>query len=105
MPTTEKRAGRRMPVRTADLTFSYGDVEWHATLRVDAPSGVVDDFFTEDSAALKRALTALVLAWDAVDQDGAPVPLPKDGGLTLVPYPYINALVAAYLDALAPPKG
>lgn len=94
-----------MPVRTQAVTFEWEGVPWSAEMRTSAPSGVVDGLFSRgDIEAFKAALVGLVQAWDFVDENGEPIPLPKDGGLAQCPYPLLNALVSAYLDSLAVPK-
>lgn len=96
--------GRRMPVRTQEITFDWEGETWHATMRTNAPSGQVDALLGRDPDAYRVALAAVVLEWDFVDDEGEPIPLPKDGGVGKVSYPQLRALVAAYLDALAAPK-
>lgn len=98
-------AARRMPVRTRTVSFEWEGVAWSAEMRTNAPSKVIDGLLERgDVEAFKASLSALVLAWDFVDEGGAPIPLPRDGGLAPCPYPLLNALVSAYLDALAVPK-
>ena len=90
-------SGVRTAVRTARLELG-GDYEgWFATLRVNPPLSIWDDFSSGDAARYDSALAALVIDWNFVDDQGEPLPLPKDGlDWAAAPFDLKLALTNAY---------
>lgn len=69
----------RSAVRTAQLDLG-GDYEgWLVTMRVNPSLAVWEDFSSGDTERYDRALSVLVLDWNFVDDEGQPLPLPRDG--------------------------
>lgn len=103
--TTGQAAKRRLPIETVEVAFDYLGVAFSATCWRDPPSGLLDVFFEgRASDDFKAALGRIVRAWDVVDEEGEPVPIPAQGGIPRVPYRLLWSLVTAYIDALAAPK-
>ena len=71
--------GVRTAIRLATIELS-GDYEgWHATMRVNPPVRVWEDFASGEDERFSNALMSLVSEWNFVDDEGQPLPLPKDG--------------------------
>lgn len=48
-------------------------------MRLNPPLRVIEDLRSGDMGRFRSALATVVLDWDFVDDDGAPLPLPRDG--------------------------
>jgi hypothetical protein len=91
----------RTAVRTAVIELG-GDYEgWQATMRVNPTLAVWEDFSSGDEGRLAEALKVLVVEWNVPDDDGNPLPLPKDGlDWKTAPFDLKLRLVNGYNDAM-----
>lgn len=100
-----------MPIRTAVITFDdIGYPGWQAELRLNVRARTYDDFLSQDREAFWTAFSSIVRDWNFHDEDGDPLPLPRDGlGPRDLPIDILNTLVLRYVEAMADsaavPKG
>jgi hypothetical protein len=75
---------------------------WVAELRLNVRARVYDDFLTADPAQFWSAFAQIVVSWNFLDEDGNPLPLPKDGlGPRDLPIDILNTLALRYVEAMA----
>lgn len=109
MPPTEKTPGA-MPVKTVEIDLSPAGYEgWSVTMRTNPRARVYDDFCNPEQERWWSAMHTLVLGWNLADEDGQPIPLPKDGcDVGDIPLDLMNHLVREYVAAFSatasPPK-
>src|SRR5215831_8511575 len=92
-----------MPIvkATIDLT-DIGYSGWSAEMRLNVRARVYDDFLSQEQDKFWTAFGLIVQAWNFVDEDGEPLPLPKDGlGPRDLPIDILNTLVLRYVEAMA----
>jgi hypothetical protein len=71
-------------------------------MRLNVRARIYDDFLSQDQDKFWVALGQIVLAWNFVDEDTQPLPLPKDGlGARDLPIDILNTLVLRYVEAMA----
>lgn len=113
------REVRRLRVERATVTLEApGEAYhgWQATVRLNPPWSIRQRFFelqlqppqtTADLLPwmnkLLDLLSAILLDWDFVDEEGAPLP-PTRAGLEALPEQAISALLTAWLRAMELPK-
>lgn len=85
---------RRRPIRTATITLNGDYQGTEATVRLNPPLRVYDEFSTD----VRKALGQVVLAWNLVDDDGKAVGL--DETLSGATDEELAAIGSAYMDAL-----
>lgn len=91
-------AGKKMPVRTADIAFT-GDYEgFTATVRTNPTYGAKLDLTSGDPARFERAIAEIVREWNVTDENGEPVPA---GNVAAVPDDLLEQLVNQWSEALA----
>lgn len=92
-----------MPIRSATITFDeIGYPGWWAELRLNVRARTYDDFLSQDKDLFWQAFSSIVVAWNFLDEDGEPLPLPKDGlGPRDLPIDILNTLVLRYVEAMA----
>lgn len=67
------------PIKTVTIELDEIDyVGWHTTLRTNIRSSVYDDMVSGDETRWWGAFGQAVTGWNFVDEDGQPLPLPKD---------------------------
>ena len=92
---------RRMPVKTATLDVALEGYEgWSFTIRSNPKQKTIDALFSKETEQLRDALNTLVVAWNYVDEEGQPLPLPRDGGLAECTDELIDATWSALIDWL-----
>jgi len=72
-------AAVRTAVRTVEIKLDDDYEGWSATMRVNPPMRVMDELRSGDIPRYRAALAEVIFAWNFVDDDGRPLPLPKDG--------------------------
>jgi hypothetical protein len=95
--------GLSMPIKTAIITLDeIGYVGWHAELRLNVRARTYDNFLSQDRDQFWTAFTEIVRDWNFLSEDGAPLPLPRDGlGPRDLPIDILNTLVLRYVEAMA----
>lgn len=101
------RAERRMPIRTATIALDGDYAGWTVRMRTNPPLSAFEQFTSGSFRQIREALTTLLLDWNFVDEDGAPLPL--DGGVEHLPVDLLEQLIDKYVAAMntrtAVPKG
>jgi hypothetical protein len=92
-----------MPIKTAIVTFDdIGYAGWQAELRLNVRARTYDAFLSQDREEFWAALSAIVVDWNFHDEEGDPLPLPRDGlGPRDLPIDVLNTLVLRYVEAMA----
>lgn len=92
-----------MPIKTAVIALDeIGYAGWQAELRLNVRAKTYDDFLSQDRETFWQAFSAIVVDWNFHDEDGDPLPLPRDGlGPRDLPIDILNTLVLRYVEAMA----
>lgn len=99
----------RTAVRTARIAFE-GDYEgWFVTMRLNPSVAVWEDFSSGEEERLESALKAIIIDWNIPDDEGKPLPVPRDGlDWRLAPFDLKVRLTQAYSRTIqarmSPPK-
>jgi len=69
-----------LPINTVDISLDeIGYPGWVVTMRTNPRASVYDDLLAvDDMERWWRAFGQLVLEWNFADEDGEPIPLPRD---------------------------
>jgi hypothetical protein len=79
-PLVRRPAGTPMPVKTAHLEFDEdGYPDWYAIVRTNVRGSVMDDYRSGENERWWSAVGQIVREWNFCDEDGNPIPLPRDG--------------------------
>jgi hypothetical protein len=91
-----------MPIHFTQISLDeIGYEGWVANLRLNIRARVYDDFLSQDRDVFWAAFSAIVLDWNFTDEEGEPLPLPKDGlGSRDLPIDILNTLVLRYVEAM-----
>jgi hypothetical protein len=94
-------AAVRTAVRTVEIALD-GDYEgWSASMRINPPMRIMDELRSGDIPRYRAALAEVISAWNFVDDEGRPLPLPKDGiEWDALPFDLESRLVLAYGRAI-----
>lgn len=111
-PVASRKAatGRPMPIKTARLEFDEdGYPEWYAVTRTNVRGSVMDDYRSGDQERWWNAISQIVQEWNFCDENGEPIPLPKNGTTSVeLPEDLLGALLRRFREAFnvqaAPPK-
>lgn len=92
-----------MPIRSAIIALDdIGYPGWQAELRLNVRARTYDDFLSQDRDLFWKAFSQIVVDWNFHDEEGDPLPLPKDGlGPRDLPIDILNTLVLRYVEAMA----
>jgi hypothetical protein len=92
-----------MPIKTAVITLDdIGYAGWQAELRLNVRARTYDDFLSQDRERFWAAFADIVRDWNFHDEDGDPLPLPRDGlGPRDLPIDVLNTLVLRYVEAMS----
>jgi len=95
-------AKRKMPIKTAEIKLE-GDWEgWNFTARTNPTLGTFADAASGDFDRMAAALSAMVTGWDFVDEEGNPLPQPKEEGATsLLPLDLTSTVISSIMDRIA----
>ena len=100
----------RTAIRTVEIALD-GDYDgWTATLRANPPMRILEELRSGETDRYRAGLAEVILEWNFVDDDGVPLPLPRDGlDWNALPYDLEPILVQRYGAVLAArtavPKG
>jgi hypothetical protein len=64
---------RRQPIRTTDGELEGDYAGWTARFRTNPRSSLLDEFGSGDFERVRAALAEVVLDWNYVDEEGAPI--------------------------------
>jgi hypothetical protein len=83
MTLTESRrngtSGAAMPIQTVTIELDeIGYPDWYVTMRTNPRASVYDDFTQQDVERWWAAFGQIVIAWNLADEDGKPLPHPKE---------------------------
>jgi hypothetical protein len=100
MPT---KAAAGMPIHTVKIHLGeIGYDGWFIDMRLNVRARTYDDFLNQDREIFWTAFSQIVLGWNLLDEDGKPLPLPKDGlGPRDLPIDILNTVVLRYVEAMA----
>jgi len=92
-----------MPIKTATIDLEEIDYPgWHAEMRLNVRARTYDAFLSQDTEQFWDAFSQIVVGWNLLDEDGQPLPLPRDGlGPRDLPIDILNTLVLRYVEAMA----
>jgi hypothetical protein len=92
-----------MPIKTVVITLDeIAYPGWQAEMRLNIRAHAYDEFLSQDPDKFWSAFTDIVIGWNFVNEDGTPMPLPKDGlGPRDLPIDVLNTLVLRYVEAMA----
>lgn len=98
---------RRMPVRTTRVQLEGDYADFSLVMRSNPPLRIFTDIQeNQDFATLRRILGELIVEWDFVDEQGAPIP---SGELDAISIDLFGMIVTRYLATIAEaaqvPKG
>ncbi|HEV8282351.1 MAG TPA: hypothetical protein VGQ02_10850 [Candidatus Limnocylindrales bacterium] len=99
----KKRAAKRPPTRTVEVGIAEGDFEgWRATLKVDFPAKLLEEFESGSAQRVINALQRLVVDHNFPDAEGEVAATLMD----VDPYTGLVAIADAYLSAIRalPPR-
>jgi hypothetical protein len=91
-----------MPIKNAVIPLDeIGYAGWQAELRLNIRARTYDDFLSQDRDKFWAAFAEIVRDWNFHDEDGDPLPLPRDGlGPRDLPIDVLNTLVLRYIEAM-----
>jgi len=94
---------KSMPIKTTTIALDeIGYDGWSADLRLNVRARTYDAFISQDRDEFWAAFSEIVVRWNLVDEDGQPLPLPRDGlGPRDLPIDILNTLVLRYVEAMA----
>ena len=92
-----------MPIKTATIDLEEIDYTgWHVEMRLNVRARTYDAFLSQDAEQFWQAFSEIVVGWNLLDEDGQPLPLPRDGlGPRDLPIDILNTLVLRYVEAMA----
>jgi len=92
-----------MPIKTTTIALDeIGYDGWSAELRLNVRARTYDAFLSQERDEFWAAFCDIVVSWNLEDEDGQPLPLPKDGlGSRDLPIDILNTLVLRYVEAMA----
>jgi hypothetical protein len=92
-----------LPIRSATVHLDeIGYPGWCVDMRLNVRAKTYDDFLSADAERFWAAFSAIVVGWNLGDEDGTPMPLPRDGlGPRDLPIDILNTLVMRYVEAMA----
>jgi len=92
-----------MPIHFVSIRLDeIGYDGWYAEMRLNIRARTYDDFLNPDRDVFWAALSQIVLKWNFLNEDGTPMPLPKDGlGPRDLPIDVLNTLVLRYVEAMS----
>src|SRR5262252_7724041 len=92
-----------MPIKTTTIALDeIGYDGWSAELRLNVRARTYDAFLSQERDEFWAAFSEIVVRWNLVDEDGKPLPLPRDGlGPRDLPIDILNTLVLRYVEAMA----
>ena len=86
---------RKAVVKSRKVELS-GDWEgWWFITRTNPPMQVIADLLSGNLDRMMEACKGIVLEWNFVDENGDPLPSPKEGGIYKVPTDLFQAVSAA----------
>jgi hypothetical protein len=92
---------RPAPVRTIEVVLDGDHAGWCAQMRTSGLKyGVLMDIAGEDEAVRLAALGSIFIEWNWVNEDGDPLPQPRDGGMREADSDAIKAALIAWQDQL-----
>jgi hypothetical protein len=103
MPAKKPESLTTMPLHFTVISLDpIGYPGWVVTMRLNVRARTYDDFLSQDRELFWAAFGQIVLEWNLVDEEGQPLPLPKDGlGARDLPIDILNTLVLRYVEAMA----
>jgi hypothetical protein len=99
MSSSVARILRRMPVKTDTVALDGDYAGWSATVRINPPLWILEEFGTGDVSKIKTALAGLVSAWNFVDEEGEPLAVGPEG-IAMCPIDLLRALADAFQSAV-----
>jgi hypothetical protein len=92
-----------MPIKTTTISFEeIGYDGWSAEVRLNVRARTYDAFLSQERDEFWAAFAEIVVSWNFLDEDGQPLPLPRDGlGPRDLPIDILNTLVLRYVEAMA----
>jgi hypothetical protein len=92
-----------MPIHCTTVSLDeIGYDGWWVSMRLNIRARVYDDFLDQNREVFWAAFSQIVLEWNFTDEDGTPMPLPKDGlGPRDLPIDILNTLVLRYVEAMS----
>jgi len=92
-----------LPIKTATIDLEEIDYSgWHVEMRLNVRARTYDAFLSQDTEQFWEAFREIVVGWNLLDEDGLPLPLPRDGlGPRDLPIDILNTLVLRYVEAMA----
>jgi hypothetical protein len=92
-----------LPIKTATIDLEEIDYPgWHVEMRLNVRARTYDAFLSQDPDQFWEAFSEIVMGWNLLDEDGQPLPLPRDGlGPRDLPIDILNTLVLRYVEAMA----
>ena len=92
-----------MPIHAEKISLDeIGYDGWWVSMRLNVRARTYDDFLSQDRELWWTAFSAIVQDWNLLNEDGTPMPLPKDGlGARDLPIDILNTLVLRYVEAMA----
>ncbi len=101
-------AAKAMPIITTTIMFDdAGYPGWYAKLRLNITAYTYDDFVSTDSERELAGLRKLVIEWTFTDEEGNPVPHPREwksyDDRKVLPYMVWNTMLEQYFEEFNKP--
>jgi hypothetical protein len=92
-----------LPIKSTSIGLEdIGYAGCSVEMRLNVRARTYDAFLSQDPEQFWDAFAQIVLGWNLEDEDGQPLPLPKDGlGPRDLPIDILNTLVLRYVEAMA----
>lgn len=92
-----------LPIKVAEIGLDeIGYAGWHASMRLNVRARTYDAFLSQDRDEFWSAFSEIAVGWNLRDEDGQPLPLPREGlGPRDLPIDILNTLVLRYIEAMA----
>src|SRR5262249_44747875 len=91
-----------MPIHFVTVSLDdIGYVGWYVSMRLNIRARTYDDFLSQEEGKFWTAFGLIVIEWNLLDEEGKPLPLPKDGlGPRDLPTDILNSLMLRYVEAM-----
>lgn len=91
-----------MPIKTTTFALENDYAGFEVTVRTNPTYAVKLDLQSGDTDKVVVALCALIIKWNLTDDDGTPLPTPKEGTdlKSSVPDDVFGAIISGYVKAV-----
>lgn len=90
-----------LPVNFDEIELTGYYKGWTFKIRTNPPLRVLRDIASGDLTLLGEGLASIIESWNFVDENGVLMPEPSADAIMELPSDLINAISAAYMEALS----